>query len=84
MNSKPHNSIYGLRDVGQFKLYEKRIAGKVQILVSKQEDNKTQRVKVTRADANRLQGLPKTTFAEECQQRLEGAKRAGSPNYFEN
>lgn len=84
MHKKPHSPIHGLRDVDQFKLYEKRLADKVEILVSKQDNNKTQRVKVTRADANRLQGLPKTNFAEECQQRLEGAKRAGSPNYFEN
>jgi hypothetical protein len=84
MKSKRHSPIHGLRDVGQFKLYEKRLADKVEILVSKHFNNKIQRVKITRADAIKLQGLPKTNFAEECQQRLEGAKRAGSPNYFEN
>jgi hypothetical protein len=84
MHKKQHSPIHGLRDVGQFKLYEKRLADKVEILVSKHINNKIQRVKITRADAIKLQGLPKTNFAEECQQRLEGAKRAGSPNYYEN
>jgi hypothetical protein len=76
--------IHGWRDVNQFKLYEKRTGEKVEIFIGKQAaKNKLQRVKITKAEAERIKGLPKSNFAEACQQYLEGAKRAGSPNYFE-
>ena len=77
--------VYGLRDVGAFKLYEKRANGTVDIFISRQVSSmKLQRVKVTRADAERINGLRHADFVNECQQRIEGAKRAGSPNYFES
>lgn len=77
--------IHGLRDVGQFKLYEKRLAGKIDIFISKQVDSrKFMRVKITRKDAEKIAALPKSNFVESCMQYLEGAKRAGSANYFES
>jgi hypothetical protein len=85
MHKKQHSPIHGLRDVGQFKLYEKRTNGKVEIFVSNQVSQcKLIRVKITRECANKIASLPKSNFAESCQQLIEGAKRAGSPNYFEN
>lgn len=77
--------IHDLRDVGQFKLYEKRLLDKVEIFASKQvSKQKLQRVKITREEAKKIAGLPQSNFAEHIQQLIEGAKRAGSPNYFEN
>lgn len=78
-------SVFGLRDVYPYKLYEKRHAGDIVIFVGKRINSKQiQRVKVSRGDALRIKDLPKSNFTEHCQQLLEGAKRAGSPNYFEN
>lgn len=73
-----------LRNVGRFRLYEKHLADSVEILVSKKINNKVWRVKVTQPESITLQGLSRTGFTRECQKRLESAKRAGSPNYYEN
>lgn len=75
---------HGLRDVTPYKLYELR-GKQTEIFISRQVSSaKLQRVKIKRADADKAVGLPKSNFVEFCAQMLDGAKRIGSPNYFEN
>ena len=65
---------FGLRDVGQFKLYEHRFHDKTEIFISKRINaQKIMRVKVTRKVADYIKVLPHSVFAEECQQRIEGS-----------
>lgn len=72
------------REAGPYKLYENR-GSKVEIFVSrKMRHGKLQRMKVNRETATLLAGLPASNFAEYCQQLIEGGKKEGSINYYEN
>lgn len=77
-------NVKPIRNAEPYKLYE--VHGRqVEIFVSRKIGNgRLQRMKINRETARIAAGLPRSNFAEYCQQLIEGGKRAGSANYYEN
>lgn len=74
------NKVYGLRDVGEYKVYRKGN----QFFAGHKNHERFRRIQLDNAKtANALAVLPKSDLVAAIQQRLDGGKRAGSPLYFE-
>jgi len=71
--------IYGLRDVGAYKVYSKGSA----YFASHKDDVRLRRIQIARAQAELLAKKSKSDFAAEITLRLDVGKRSGLPSYFE-
>lgn len=73
------NKVYGLRDVGAYKVYCKGAA----YFASHKDSARLRRIQINRGHAELLIKKTKSDFALDIEQRLNAGKRACSPNYFE-
>lgn len=79
MTSDKTNQIYGLRNVGDIKVYRKN----GQYYVSERNGKKLKRMKITNELAVNTANLSQMNFVEQCRQIIDGGKMAGSANYYE-
>jgi len=74
------SQIYGLRDVGEYKVYRK---GKL-FFASHKNNERLRRLQLLgERTAVHLAFLTKSDFVQGVEQMLNDAKRSGSPRYFE-
>lgn len=71
--------IWGLRNVGDIKVYRKN----GEYFVSERSGKKLKRMKITSDLAVQTANLSHANFVEQCRQLIDGGKMAGSANYYE-
>lgn len=73
------NGILGIRNHNGIKLYRKD----GQLFISESTATRFCRRTITTEIANRIKDLAVSDFIEQSRQLIEGAKREGSPDYYE-